>query len=330
MKTKIIYVVVANKDSIYLEQAYVSVWSLKYYNPDVHVTFVMDDRTKTYWDACGYDELKTLVDDIIVKKFDDNATNHYRSRWLKTSLRMLVKGDYLFLDTDTIVQRDISDIDLIDHNICACWDTHSLFKTNPYSKLGINDVKKLGIDISNEDYYYNSGVIYVKDTTEAYEFYTLWNSNYNKGVSKGVVMDQPSFAISNITLNYPVKKLSDYWNCELKHGIRWLKDAYIIHYLCTNTSHNADCQFFWLNDRNAFREIKETSQIPLKIKEIINDPFKGIAEITHCFAGTDIYFFRTNTYNTFNNLFHKKGNRMMIERIIILCQLIKNKVFKFR
>lgn len=37
MQTKIVYVVVADKDSIYLEQAYVSVWSLKYYNPDASV-----------------------------------------------------------------------------------------------------------------------------------------------------------------------------------------------------------------------------------------------------------------------------------------------------
>lgn len=91
MQTKIVYVVVADKDSIYLEQAYVSVWSLKYYNPDASVTFVMDNRTKKYWDMCGYDELKTLVDEVIVREFEDNATNHYRSRWLKTSLRTLLQ-----------------------------------------------------------------------------------------------------------------------------------------------------------------------------------------------------------------------------------------------
>lgn len=38
MKTKIVYVVVSNKNSIYLAQDYASAWSLKYHNPDASIT----------------------------------------------------------------------------------------------------------------------------------------------------------------------------------------------------------------------------------------------------------------------------------------------------
>lgn len=328
MKTKIVYVVVADKNSIYLEQAYVSVWSLKYYNPDASVTFVMDNRTKKYWDVCGYDELKTLVDEVIVREFEDNVTNHYRSRWLKTNIRALLTGDLLFIDTDTIIHRDISSVDNVAAPLCACWDTHTLFQSNPYYEMCVRDVGRLGMDISKEEIYYNSGVIYAKDTTIVHEFFKSWHSNYLKGLSMGVRMDQPSFALTNISLDYPVKRLHDSWNCELKHGIRWLNDSYIIHYLCTNTSDNADCQFFWLNDRRAFSIIKESHQIPQKIKEIVNDPFKGIAEVTHCFAGQDIHFFQTATYNIFNRIFHKYGKDIITGRLIKCGRFIKSKLLR--
>lgn len=37
MKTKIVYVIISSDDDIYLEQAYISMFSAKYYMPDCHI-----------------------------------------------------------------------------------------------------------------------------------------------------------------------------------------------------------------------------------------------------------------------------------------------------
>lgn len=52
----------------------------------------MDNKTADVWDNCGFDEFKSLVDDIVTIDFDDSVGNHERSRFLKTSLRNIVKG----------------------------------------------------------------------------------------------------------------------------------------------------------------------------------------------------------------------------------------------
>ena len=45
MKTKIVYVVVSDEHDIYLEQACLSMHSLRLYNPDAMITVVLDKHT---------------------------------------------------------------------------------------------------------------------------------------------------------------------------------------------------------------------------------------------------------------------------------------------
>ena len=43
MRTKLLYVLVSSKDDIYLEQAYVSMYSAKFYMPDCHIVLLTDN-----------------------------------------------------------------------------------------------------------------------------------------------------------------------------------------------------------------------------------------------------------------------------------------------
>ena len=54
-----------------------------------------------------------LVDNIVMRKFSEEINNRERSRSLKTNLRHIVSGDYLFIDTDTIITGDLSFVDNI-------------------------------------------------------------------------------------------------------------------------------------------------------------------------------------------------------------------------
>ncbi len=325
MKTKLLYVIVSNEKDIYLEQGFVSMYSAKMQMPDCHITILTDKMTYDSFQNIRKEETK-YADEIITIGLDPNLPAQKRSRLLKTNARNYVDGDFLFIDCDTIVVKNLSIIDKNDSNLSACWDSHADFANNPYRNLCIRDVQKFGIDISNESVYYNSGVIFVKDNEITRNFYHHWNENYLKGYEKGISMDQPSLEITNIELGYPIQKLAPEWNCELKHGIRYLKDAYIVHYLCTNPSRSNDKQLFILNEKDVFLEIKKSGKIPEEILEVIKDPFKGLAETTYCFAGKEINFFFTPTYSYFIKQYLKKGSEMTMERLFSLYASIRKKL----
>jgi hypothetical protein len=315
MRTKIVYVLVSSDNDIYLEQAYVSTYSLKYYMPDVDITLLTDRMTAESLKGIRSKEIE-FVDDIVVVDLDCKKFNaQQRSRQLKTSVRKYIKGDFLFVDCDTIIVRPLDEIDKIEVPIAACRDAHSNFINSPYRELSLKHGHLLDWPIDNEDIYFNSGVIYVKDVPEAYDFYERWNDNLNKGYAKKIFMDQPSFAKTNYELGHIVKPLDDIWNCELKHGIRYLKDAKIVHYLCTNPSPAQVKQLFLLNEQEVLMKIKKDGIISDDIIDVIKDPFKGLSEVTHCFAGEDIYFFQTETYNHFRYYF-KRNHISYIEKTI--------------
>ena len=325
----ILYVLVSSPSDIYLEQAYISMHSLRYYMPNAYIVLLTDSATKRSFTGIRKEETK-YADEIIAIDLDaDKYNGQQRSRILKTSARKHIKGDFLFIDCDTIIAKPLDDIKDIDADIAACWDTHSLFKDNPYRDMCIEHAKLIGWNVEDEKEYFNSGVIYVKDSPIAHKFYDLWNKNWFEGLEKEVKMDQPSFALTNHQMNHVVKVMPDVWNCELKHGIRYLKDAYVVHYLCTNTSQFQTKQLFLLNEKEVLQEVKRTGSISEDIQKTIEDPFYGLAEVTHVFAGEDIYFFHTKSYKYLRSRF-KRGKNSKQEKWLMLFKAIgdfKKKLF---
>ena len=302
MKMKIVYALTSSAHDYYLEQAYVSMFSLKHHMPDAFITVVTDDKTSSSFVGIRKNELQ-YADEVIVIPFDSSYTQHQRSRLLKASIRKFVTGDYLYIDCDTIICHPFPSLESISYDLAACVDTHCHdFHDNPYRWMCLAHGHALDWPIDNESTYFNGGVLFVKDSQVAHEFYERWHQNLMNGFSNGVFMDQPSFAKTNYQMHHIVGVLDDIWNCELKHGIRFLKDALIVHYLTTNVSPQNGAQVFRLNEPDLFEKIKETGNIPEEIEAIANDPFKGLASLTHVFAGKDVYFFQTPAYKILTSL----------------------------
>ena len=323
MQTKIVYVLVSSDKDIYLEQAFVSMCSLRYYMPEAHITLLTDKITAETFVGVRKKEVG-LVDELVVVDLDGDKLNaQQRSRQLKTSVRNRVEGDYLFVDCDTIIVKRLDEIDNVSSSIAACRDTHSSFAKNPYREMCLRHGHLLEWPIDDEEDYFNSGIIYVKDIRETHEFYRRWNENLNLGYSKRVFMDQPSFAKTNYEMGHILQHLPDIWNCELKHGVRYLKDAKIVHYLCTNPSKHQDKQFFLLNEKDVLLEVKRTGEINDSIKQIIKDPFCGLSEVSHCFAGEDIYFFHSEGYKYLRYKF-EVGKRSFPELMLLVLKRFEN------
>lgn len=94
MKTKIVYVITSTPDDIYLEQTYLSIYSLWKHEEKPHVVLLTDNRTDETLKG-NRAKILELVAEKVVVPFEENVTNMRRSRWLKTKMRSLVEGDFL-------------------------------------------------------------------------------------------------------------------------------------------------------------------------------------------------------------------------------------------
>ncbi len=231
MKTKLVYVLTCAPEATYIEQALMAVWSARYHNPDAYIALLTDDLTNELLIGTRGELLKYISEKIVVP-FDADKNMHYRSRWLKTSVRQLVKGDYLFIDCDTITMCDLSHIEQIDAEIAMCRDENTNIADEDYAaaKPMIENCKKIGFDVTKEKYYFNSGVMYVKDTETTHKLYECWHELWQDGVSKGINLDQPTFAKANFDMGHPVVLLEDRWNTIVQSQIAEVYGAYILHF----------------------------------------------------------------------------------------------------
>lgn len=233
MKTKIVYVVISSFDDNYFEQVWASAWSLKHYNPQTHVVVLTDNDTQqTINSDCRKDSLN-YIDDLITVQFDEEYSNMERSRWIKTNMRNLIDGDFLFIDADTIITGCLDEIDSLDCSIGAVLDSHCHANENcdnvVFQDMYIDRLKKVyDIDYDGQDIF-NSGVMFVKDDETAHQFFDTWHKNWHISRSKGFRVDQLSLLKTNIELGLPIVELPGEYNCQICFSIEYLTRAKIVH-----------------------------------------------------------------------------------------------------
>lgn len=231
MKTKLVYVLTCAPEANYIEQALMSVWSARHWNPDAHIVLITDNLTDKLFVGKRADILDYISEKIVVPFEDDSLSMMYRSRWIKTSVRQLITGDFLFIDCDTIVCKSLAEVDNFDCEVGAVYESHLPIKDwHPGLLQAANDkCKLLGFDLTKEPEYYSSGVLYVKDTAKAHELFDHWHTAWLEGVEKGSSIDQPALAKANKAMEYMIRQIPDTYNCILFTRVPFYEEAHILH-----------------------------------------------------------------------------------------------------
>ena len=102
----------------------------------------------------------------ITVDFNPEIGNKQCSRWIKTNLREYVKGDFLFIDTDTVITDKLDEIDDWDIDIGMVYDLNRITPTTFHKKL-FEKVYHQALPVGVP--YYNSGVSFspiILDDTE--------------------------------------------------------------------------------------------------------------------------------------------------------------------
>lgn len=223
MKTKIVYVLVSEESDYYYEMVLLSIYSLRLYHPkgDTEVELVMDEDTHQRL----VDKKAAILDDVTPKvvTIPPKYTMMQRSRYLKTHLRQIVKGNFLYIDSDTIICKSLSEIDNVDADIALL--------PEDISEWWLKNFKKAELGKLENTPFFNSGVIFAKDLSNVYRLFDNWYKVWQSYISSGMTLDQPALCQANVDMGYIIQNLSISWNYSLKRaGIDLCPNAKIFHY----------------------------------------------------------------------------------------------------
>ena len=322
MKTQLLYVLVSGAEDFYFEQAFVSAVSARRTNPDARIVLLTDTATDAAIGTRGAQagEFRALFDRIVPVALDAALPAMKRSRLLKTGMRDYVDGDFLYLDSDTLVAGPLDGIDAVPGPLAACADLHCRFADHPHRAATLSLCRKAGFDASGEEVYFNGGVMLVRDCPQAKEFFRRWREYYLEGYDRGLRQDQPALAHANASLGHPLQELPGEWNCQLQYGARYLGGARIVHYVCTNVSSGEERRLFALNDPAVLQKVR--SEGPGAVQDVIADPFRGLASCARLSAGDDLDFFRTRRYRWLRSRF-RRGRFSLLEFLLKICDHLK-------
>lgn len=280
MKTKIVYDIISSKDDIYFEQVWASAWSLKHFNPNAYVLVLTDKETNDTILSDARNGSLLYIDEIRVVDFDQSYSNKEKSRWIKTNMRELVKGDFLFIDADTIVTSDLSEIDNLTCDIGAVLDYHCHTKEIShypiFNDMYIAPLKNIyNVDYSDSTDVFNSGVLFVRDNKKTHDFYKLWHKNWKHSRECGECRDQLSLTKTCQELGNPITEISGAYNCQIRFSVQFLHEAKIIHTFASQTNSRISDLF----GTTVYRKIKESGYINdevantfLECKKAFNSP----------------------------------------------------------
>jgi hypothetical protein len=281
-------------------------YSLKQKMPNAHIVVLSDVLTD---EAVGIKSsaISQYINELVVIDLDAELTKKVRSRYLKTNMRNYVDGDFLYIDCDTVIVEQFDpEMDFTDQ-LMAVPDGHVLFAEH-YKKDGfLRQIERFNVDI--EGYYWNGGVIFVKDNVLTRTFFKEWHENYIKGMSLGISQDQPSFYTTNLKYRI-VTKLPDKYNVQILFGLHYLYEAKVIHLLDTN--HN---KFTELTSDNFLCDIRKNGITPEASYKILN-PIKTFVPKTGIIYGKDLYYYfskENNECNINNMPSFTTANRVLLQ-----------------
>ena len=170
----------------------------------------------------------------------------------------------LYLDTDTLVQKDIIDLLNIEENIGVCFEDVNTIRGNIESMAQRFKSSKYNLDKK----LFNSGIFIINDSITNGNEIKDW---CYKMSAKWIVADQPIINLAVQEFNISVYDFSDTYN-RYKLSNKGIEDACIVHALCGVKFWNANDNSEWNENNKKWIEFGGTAYdskyVENKMKEI--------------------------------------------------------------
>ncbi len=303
MKTQIVYTLISSEKDYFLEELWVSLYSLRLFHPEVKVNVLVDKETKDYMQR--FPKLCDMISEIVVVPVPENYNAKQRSRVIKTTVRNVIDGAYLFIDTDTVICKPLDEIDELTCDIAAVPDGHL-----PLSELMFSPTESIrgifGVDISDSEYWFNSGVMYVADNEKTRAFYRSWNKNWTFSCfQKGQSQDQPALSVTNKDFGDLVSKLDDVYNAQVAMSLKYFADAAIVHWWHMDFIENQDYSPYF--SLQIYKEVKEKGGLTPHVEELVRNCKQSFVSPTMPVGREHIYFLFSPAGRIFNRIYKDGG-----------------------
>ena len=227
--TKYLFVLTSSEKDFFCEQTLVAVASLRVHNPGAFVTLLMDDKTEATLTGTRA-ALKEAVDEIVALKLDEKFTPMMRSRYLKTVMRNVVDGDFLYMDSDIAIVGDLSIPEEWKDGIYAVLDFHTNLHKAINRKKVLNNARMMGFSPILNDEIFNGGVMYAADTEKNRKFFEKWHELWLYCVDRKFYFDMASLAETDFTFGYYIKKAPGEWNCQMAYAREFIPNGKVFHF----------------------------------------------------------------------------------------------------
>lgn len=220
-------VTIDEKRTFYADLAYISVRALRLVHPKARITILVDEVTGPLLETQQH-KILNYIDEMRVIQTGQPDPQH-RSRFIKTSIRSLVAGDFLFIDVDAIPVRSLAPIFKMDCDVSMAIDnnyTPDREQLAPWVKE-IYDARGWTYDAPA---YYNSGVMFFRDTPGAHELGAMWHQRWLETVAHGCSKDQPSLNSCLPVVKPRIKVLPNRYNAMVFMGIEQTRNAAVLHF----------------------------------------------------------------------------------------------------
>ena len=322
MKTPIVYTLISSEKDYFLEELWVSLYSLRQFHPEVTVNVLVDEPTKKYVER--FPELCAMITNIVVVPVPENYNAKQRSRVIKTTVRNVIDGAYLFIDTDTVICKPLDDIDNLTCDMAAVPDGHLPLSECMFPPTSsVNKIFKT--DVSDSKYWFNSGVMFVADNELTRKFYKRWNENWTYSCfEKGQSQDQPALLATDKEFGYIISELPGIYNAQVAMSLKYFADAAIVHWWHMSFIENQDYSPFF--SLQIYKDVKTAKGLTADIKELIKHCKQSFVSPTMPVGKEHIYFLFSPAGKIFNRIYKEGGAASFLMN---KCAGILEKIHKF-
>ncbi|MBY0229828.1 MAG: hypothetical protein K2W96_11150 [Gemmataceae bacterium] len=237
---QVCYVLTADGWNRYAMMAYLSASSLRRIHPACRVLLITDEATCQALE--GKRGMLAGVFDDIVPCPARGKTATERSRFLKTSLRRLVSGDFLYLDTDILVARPLDPLWSMEAALALAPDAN-LDSTKSAPDRARPVFEQLGWPFPPR-LYLNCGVMLARDRPEVARLFNEWHGRWLRQVEvTGSVLDQQPFSSALDHVGCRPAILSPDYNYMVHFRPRLPHDVRILHFFATSESYKEHLLF---------------------------------------------------------------------------------------
>jgi hypothetical protein len=186
---KAVYVLVSNGGDHYLDMLHLSAACLHRYSPGLYACVVTDEDTAQLLDA--HAGCKAELDEVVVVKDDglQGLGKADRSRYIKTSLRRHVEGEYLYIDIDAFPVGNLEPLFKTSASVSMTHDQNVPPDQFVFEDYESHIFKHMNWPLPAE--YFNSGVMLVKSDDTARALYEDWHALWQETRLSGNHKDQP-------------------------------------------------------------------------------------------------------------------------------------------